>query len=284
MKLKKNPLGDVYLEINKGSDLVFVKDEYKDSKYTIRLNGDFSTNELELFVKEFANVKELRFCNGLEGENEFLYSLESLENLILRFYSDVPTVVDFSKIAPLKFLGFGYQKKYLKNICYQKSLQKLSVSDYTEKDMTALSCLTSIKEFRTIAGKMKSLEGIQHLTNLEKLEISAHRSLTDISQIAALQNLKYLEINTCWKMADFSPIGKLKNLKQLEIIDCKNLESIKFVSDMPNLKSLNTLGTTIINDYDTTPAEHVPVFFGSQHNKYNKQYPEKEIHKKIEEL
>ncbi len=148
--------------------------------------------------------------------------------------------------------------------------------------MTALSCLSSIKEFRTVGGKMKSLEGIQHLTNLEKLEISAHRSLTDISQIVALQNLKYLEINTCWKMADFSPIGKLKSLRTLRIIDCKNLESIKFVKELSNLEFLSTLGTTVINDYDTTPAAHVLVFFGSLYKKYNVQYPEKEIHKPLE--
>ena len=53
---------------------------------------------------------------------------------------------------------------------------------------------------------------------------------------------------------------------------------------MPNLKRLSTLGTIIINDYDTTPAEHVPAFFGSQYKRYNKQYPEKEIHKKLDEL
>ncbi len=46
---------------------------------------------------------------------------------------------------------------------------------------------------------------------------------------------------------------------------------------MPNLKKLVTADTTIINDYDTTPAEHVPVFFGSQYSKNTKQYPEKEI-------
>ncbi len=147
--------------------------------------------------------------------------------------------------------------------------------------MTTLSCLSSIKEFRRVGGKMKPLERIQHLTNLENLEISAHRFITDISQIVALQNLKYLEINTCWKMADFSPIGKLKNLRTLRIIDCKNLESIKFVKELSNLEFLSTLGTTIINDYDTTPAAHVPVFFGSLYKTYNVQYPEKEIRKPL---
>ena len=69
------------------------------------------------------------------------------------------------------------------------------------------------------------------------------------------------------------------------MIDCKKLASIKFVKDMPKLKRLATLGTTVINDYDTTPAEHVPVFFGSGgHKKYNKQYPEKELHMPLDKI
>ena len=78
-------------------------------------------------------------------------------------------------------------------------------------------------------------------------------------------------------MQDFSPIGDLKDLEVLQLMDCKNLASIKFVKNLPELRQLYTLGTTIINDYDTTPAENIPVFFGSQYVKYNKEFPEKEI-------
>ncbi len=284
MKLTKTPFGEKYIEINSESEITKIKQEFTNGNYPIRIAGRFPKEKFDEFLSQFGGTKKLSVINEIAIENDFLYELKQLEELGLHFYSDVKTIVDLEKIVSLKHFGFNYYKKYIKNLCSQTVLQTLSISDYTEKDMRALSCLTSIKEFRTVGGKMKSLEGIQHLTNLEKLEISAHRSLTDISQIVALQNLKYLEINTCWKMADFSPIGKLKSLRKLRIIDCKNLESIEFVKELSNLEFLSTLGTTIINDYDTTPAAHVPVFFGSQNNKYNKQYPEKEIHKSLKDL
>ena len=89
--------------------------------------------------------------------------------------------------------------------------------------------------------------------------------------------MKFLEFDICWKLEDFSPVGKLKELEVLKLLDCKNLASIKFIEKMPKLQQLYTLGTTIINDYDTTPAENIPVFFGSRaSNKYNKSYIEKE--------
>ncbi len=277
MKLTKGPLGNSYIEINSESEIRPIKDEYRND-YPVRIDGEFPKDKFSDFLDQFSNIRELSILNEIAIENDFLYDLNKLENLGLHFYSDIKTSVNFSKIVSLKNLGFNYYKKYIKNLCSQTSLQNLSVSDYTEKDMKPLSCLTSIKTFRTIGGKLKSLEGIQQLKDLEAVEISAHRGLTDISQIAHLQKLKFLEINTCWKMADFSAIGALKNLEALSIIDCKNLESIQFIKALPNLKNLTILGTTIINDYDTTPAEHVPVFFGSQNAKYNKQYPEKELH------
>ncbi len=260
--------------LESNSDIKKAYEIYDSKEYDLSVEGVFTEKKVQEIARLFNNVTEVSISAGGEFTNDYIYKLNNLKSFS---YNNINKEIDLGRLPQLRFLGFGYSKKNIKNLCSQTSLQKLSVSDYSEKDMNALSCLTSIKEFTTIGGKMKSLDGIQHLTNLEKLEISAHRSLTDISQIAALKNLNYLEINTCWKLADFSPIGKLKNLKQLEIIDCKNLGSIKFIKDMPNLKSLNTSGTTIINDYDTTPAEHVPVFWGSQYNKYNKQYPEKEI-------
>ena len=123
----------------------------------------------------------------------------------------------------------------------------------------------------------KSLDGIENFSNIKRLEISASRSLTDISEITALQKLKFLEFDICWKMQDFSPLSKLKELEVLRLLDCKNLASIKFVKKISKLRQLYTLGTTIINDFDTTPAKNIPIYFGSLNNKYNVQYPEKEI-------
>ncbi len=198
----------------------------------------------------------------------------------MHFYSDIKTEIDFSQIAPLKRLGTNWYPKYIKNLEVQKSIEYLSVSDFKAKDFTPINSLNNLKFLSTHTGSLKSLEGVESFKNLIALDIIAHRSLTDISQIKALKNLKYLKIDYCWKMQDFSPIGELKELEVLEIEDCKKLESIKFVKHLPKLEKLSTLGTTIINDFDTTPAKDVPIFFGSLYKKYNKQYPEKEIKRK----
>jgi len=213
--------------------------------------------------------------------------MPNLKTLSISVWKDTDFILDCNtlpKSINTLWLTVYTKKKIINLDSLNDHIEYLTISEYDEKDLTKLKGLTNLKSLSFATAKIKSLKGIENLTNLENLSLGGVRSLTDISDITALQKLERLEFDICWKLKDFSSIGKLKELKELELLDCKNLESIKFVKNIPNLKRLSTLGTTIINDYDTTPAEHVPVFFGSQNNKYNKQYPEKEVHKKLDEL
>lgn len=278
MELVQSPWGETYVKIHRNSNLIAVDEKYKNEDYTIQIADTLSSKQLQLFVKEFKHVRKLSLINTQEGELDFLYQLKNLNMLSIHFYSDRKAFIDFKRIALLDSLAMNWYPKFFKNIDYQSnSLKKLTLSDFFVEDLRVLESLVRLESFRTVGGKFRSLNGIEKWTELKRLEISAHRSLTNIDSIINLQKLKFLEINSCWKLQDFSPIGQLVELEVLKIIDCKNLASIKFVEGMPKLRQLYTLGTTMINDYDTTPAEHVPIFFGSLDKKYTKMYPEKEI-------
>ncbi|WP_148639383.1 hypothetical protein [Aquimarina longa] len=270
------------MDLIESSDLEKAKEIFFKNDYALRIGREINnTNFLKEFVSHFKNIESLGFQAFGDGVSyDFLYELPNLKDLSLHtMYS-----VNFEYLKQLQNLSMWWNKKMITNFNQLKNLETLHIIEFDEKDLTKLSKLTNLKSLSFATAKIKSLKGIETLTNLENLSLGSVRSLTDISDSTALQKLEQLEFDICWKLKDFSPIGELKALKELQLLDCKNLESIKFVKDMPNLKRLSTLGTTIINDYDTTPAEHIPVFFGSQNNKYNKQYPKKEIHKKLDEL
>lgn len=288
MYLATNVPNEPHLRINPDSDLTQFKSEYLE--YTVRLVwSDYSDEFIKHFVSVFKDLKYLDISNYTgDVEKSFIFEFPKLEGLAISLFHDSSFVLDCSKLPKsLYSLNLSvWSKKHIINIeaLNDTDLEVLYVADFDEKDLTKLSGLTKLKGLSVTRSKIKSLKGIESLTNLENLSLGAVRSLTDISDIITLQKLERLEFDICWKLKDFSPIGELQSLKELRLLDCKNLESIKFVKNMPNLKRLSTLGTTIINDYDTTPAENIPVFFGSQNNKYNKQYPEKEIHKKLDGL
>lgn len=266
------------------SDLSNVNPEFLQNKYVVRLSGgDYDESFIKRFVYVFRNVKFLDIGNKFGGhkDNSFIYELPNLEGLVISLFRDVDFILNCSILSKkLKQLHLTvYSKNKLKNLdALNDSLERLAISDFDEKDLTKLSALSNLKSLSFLTARIKNLKGIEAMTNLRVLSLGGVRSLVDISDITALQNLKFLEFDICWKLQDFSPIGQLKELEVLQLMDCKKLASIKFVKDMPKLRQLYTLGTTIINDYDTTPAENVPIYFGSMaSNKYNKSYPEKEI-------
>ncbi len=281
--------GNPYLMIKPSSDLSDTKPEYLEGKYSVRLDEGFSEEYLEEFMHKFYKITSLNLstCYYYKAKTSYVYQMPNIKSLSLSIWKDTDFLLDCDTLPKsIKTLWLTvYTKKKILNINSLNShIEDLTISDFDEKDLTKLSSLTNLKSLSFATSKIKSLKGIETLTNLEYLSLGGVRSLTDISNITALQKLERLEFDICWKLKDFSPIGMLKELQVLKMLDCKNLASIQFVKDLPNLKHLSTLGTTIINDFDTTPAEDVPVFFGSQYKKYNKQYPEKEIQKPLKDL
>jgi Leucine-rich repeat (LRR) protein len=272
-----------YLMIEPESDLENINPDFLENKYTVRLFGKFDNAFLQKFVEKFNNVKNLDIGNKFGGErnNSFIYDLPNLEGLVISLYRDSDFILDCSKLPKsLYSLNIStWSKKKIINIeaLNNTNLEHLYISDFDEKDLTKISALANLKSLSITRSKIKSLKGIENLINLEYLSLGAVRSLEDISDIVACKKLKRIDFDICWKLQDFSPIGELKEMEILELQDCKSLASIKFVAQLPKLKRLIALGTTVINDYDTTPAENVAVFWGSYKAEYNKHYPEKEI-------
>jgi Leucine-rich repeat (LRR) protein len=271
-----------YLMVEPDSDLKKINPDFLEDKYTVRLFGEHNEDFINEFIKIFSNTTFLDLGMQYGIKNSFVYKFTKLQGLVFPLFKDVDFVLNCELLPKtLKQLHiYVYSKKKIINIeaLNTTDLQHLTISDFDEKDLTKLSSLTNLKTLSFKTAKIKSLKGIETLTNLKCISLGGVRSLTDITDISTLQNLKFLEFDICWKLQDFSPISQLKQLEVLQLMDCKNVASIKFVKELPKLRQLYTLGTTIINDFDTTPAENIPVFFGSRASKkYNAEYPEKEI-------
>ncbi|OEK08793.1 hypothetical protein A8C32_00505 [Flavivirga aquatica] len=252
---------------------------YNPKKHFLNLEGKFNNEE---FLKDFASIfnkiEQLSLSNSGLASNDFVYSLSKLKILSIGFYTDVDTIIDMGKVNMLETLSISWYPKKIKNLSHQTKVKDLNLTRYKEKDLTTLKCFENILELSMLGGSLKSLKGIESFNNLEILKLTDLRSLDNISHISSLNNIKKINFDSLYKLSDFSPLGEIEKLEDLEIIDCKKLASIKFVKNLSNLNRLVTLGTTIINDFDTTPAKDVPIFFGSRaSSKYNVEYPEKEI-------
>ncbi len=262
---------------------------YNSKNTILKLDNSYSNEKgYQIFVskkllieitKAFSNIEDISFYSSIEGEQDFIYELKKLKTLQIHFWADKKVKVDFSKIPQLTFFSCNWYPKFISNFDTQKNIKTLSLSDYKSKNLKPLKHLTELRYLRIHSGSLRNIEGIEHFKKLERLELIYLRNLEDISRLYNLENVEYIEFDSLYKLSDFSPLGHLSNLNHLRIEDSKKLESIQFVKKLKKLEYLNLNGTTIINDYDTTPAEHVTVFWGSRYSdKYNKHYPEKELH------
>lgn len=85
-----------------------------------------------------------------------------------------------------------------------------------------------------------SLDGLERVPQLQKLELSYNRRLSDISALQYLhESLKYLEIDTCGKIQDFSVLHNLHNLEFLILKGSNTLQNLSFIKNMPKLRYLH---------------------------------------------
>ena len=76
--------------------------------------------------------------------------------------------------------------------------------------------------------RLGSLHGIEHLPQLEELDLHSASLLTDLSPLAGLASLRALQLNGCPALADLSVLDQLPGLKELVIIACPKVPLAEF--------------------------------------------------------
>ena len=144
---------------------------------------------------------------------------------------------------------------------YPESLAELSEKIKSQESMTCremkslgpLRYFTALKSLKTEYSAFTSIEDLQHLKNLESLEIEgddymSKAKIKSIESISDLLNLKFLRI-THQDVSDLSPIKKLTNLENLTLflLPIKNINALK---NLTKLKKLYLGGKFDIENID----------------------------------
>lgn len=147
--------------------------------------------------------------------------------------------IDYSRLPKLRrVLANGYGHNGLSEL---KELETLYLGDGQPffPTLENLSLGSQLQNLFLNQTSLRSLEGIQSATALERLELSYSRVLSDIYPLTALsKSLKWLDIENCGKIKDFSPLYALKNLQILRLKGSNHIPSIEFIEKMPNLRFL----------------------------------------------
>jgi hypothetical protein len=142
------------------------------------------------------------------------------------------TFPDLSKMPHLETLTIEYDKNFLEHWVNLKQLKDLCISDYDELDFSSLRGLTNLRRLKVFGGKVKSLDGLELLPNLETVHISAASKLLDVDAVLKSKSIKNIMFEKYKKITNWE---FLKNKKDFRSIALDTAESIDFMKDFPDL-------------------------------------------------
>lgn len=142
-----------------------------------------------LCLNNYTKIPSLTISDDLDiGEYrniDTLYELNCLEQLSLGKISGTPLDIDISKITSIRDLRCDYTPK-IKNIGQAINLERLYIWSYKAADLSEFKELIKLKDFMLIRPSIKSLDGIEDMTELKTIDISYARNLKDISALRRL--------------------------------------------------------------------------------------------------
>ncbi|MCF2910369.1 hypothetical protein L1285_18815 [Pseudoalteromonas sp. DL2-H2.2] len=233
----------------------------------MQLFSNFDDEIAEVIDRE--NVVSLMLSQWLGWKYEQLDFLSKLTQLKALYIFD-STIKDISKVSDLVNLevlylecprlkiGFNASrlcnlkdvridwKPCLKNIAESSSIKVLLLSGFKEESLTDFLPLNISRLDLIRPSKLKTLDGLEKLSQLNSISLYQCRKLESIDAIASL-SLSSIEIEGCKQVKGLSKLLTLSGLESLVIENCANIESISGISTLSKLQKLRIASTTIMD-------------------------------------
>jgi len=191
------------------------------------------------------NLEEaMQQITGITDRDIMLSDVIGIEELNLCF-TEVENIDSLKYLTNLKDLKLR-SGKYLPD---GTSMSELKNDD--PLDLSALSHLTKLKNLRLEGKKIKNIEALANLQNLEILSFCGAGGIfmfptmiSDISPLAGLSNLKILNMPST-QVTNIEPLANLENLERLDL-------SYNNITDISPLSNLNQLTCLKLNSTNVT--------------------------------
>lgn len=186
---------------------------------------------------------------------------ESLTGLAIEILGDKTPSLDLSDFTQLRELSAAWDvvEHQASNLA---GVEVLYLDNYGPADLTPLSALRSLKELRMKERiRIKSLDGLQTLANLEELSIYAASGLVDISALRtspAAQSLRKLQFESCRKLTTLDDVAFASGVRYLNMGNCGDLESLAPIRNLQELRELLLYESTKFVDADISPLLELP--------------------------
>ncbi len=197
------------------------------------------------FLERLPELEELHLSDLLVEDVAGVHHLHNLRVLTLNSYDT--TQINFGCLPRLEEC-FSFWRPGIDSLFSSPSLQKLEIQRYRYEDLTPLGGLSSLQSLKLVDPRIKSLRGMEHLQALSSLVIVGARRLDDFEALAAATELEELELSQCRLLTDVGMVGAMHRLRRLGLSDCKRLKSIEPLRHCVGLEEVELAGSTDLAD------------------------------------
>ncbi len=143
--------------------------------------------------------------------------------------------------------------------CSEESVVQVLISDAlrtfnSKKVIGDFIQQLNLKEIRL--SNLKSLDGLELITSLEKLVIQDVSSELNLSVLGKLQQLQHLELINLSKISDLSFLNQVPKLKHLGLTDLPQISNLNILGQLPHLQYLELSRLTSITELNV--LDHLP--------------------------
>ena len=206
-----------------------------------------------------SSLKELR---SLEIYSQGITDLEPVARLhaleMIGLYCPYKKNFDFSAFKQLKTLLLNWRSG-AETLARCNSLQLLNVINYPLENLQHLSQLSGLKTLKVTSSKLKTLEGVEFLSDLLHLDLYRCTQLAALTGIESNPSLLTLHIDCCKKIVDLRPLQSVSTLQEISLEDCGTLDSLAPLKSLHSLRKLFFVGTTAIADGDISLFKSLPM-------------------------
>lgn len=202
----------------------------------------FTGNDVN-FLRETPGLKVL----SLQEEMDDISGLQGLRELEWLLFSGSPQILDLSYFPNLSAFYATWSPK-ITNLCECRKLEELLLGKFrpSGRSFSELSCATSVKRLWIRTSPVKSLSGIEGMTNLNSLELSYFSKLESVEPLLALRGqLVELELDSCKKIKDWGTLGQMASLTKLQLSRLGSIPSLRFIETLRELEFISFVDTNI---------------------------------------
>ena len=240
-----------------GSKKLIIESSKLDACIKYVLDGNIKSITINSF--QGYHLPDINFLNKLSGileglhlpetkfNNQVINTLHKLK--FLGFADNKKDNIDLSNFPDLESLACDFSSR-LKGLETCKNLIDLTLTGYKSKnkDLTEIPLFLNLREFFLFKTDINTLQGIEHFSNLRKLEIFSASKLESITSLQALSNsLEEIQIEQCKKIKDYEALGQVKSLKKIILSESGEIKSLAFVKELSQLEFISFWGTNVLD-------------------------------------